>query len=90
MISPEDRETIVRLAQRHGVRRILLFGSSATESPAEAGDIDLAVEGVEPSRFFAFYGDLMFGLSKPVDLVDLGKQSRFTELVRREGIPVYG
>jgi hypothetical protein len=28
-------------------------------------------------------------LSKPVDVVDLSTQSRFVELVEREGVPLY-
>jgi hypothetical protein len=32
----------------------------------------------------------MFRLSKPVDLVDLSKDTRFNALVKREGIPIYG
>jgi hypothetical protein len=55
-----------------------------------AHDIDLAVEGVSPKDFFRFYGDLMFALSKPVDVVDLSGQSKFLDLIRREGVPLYG
>ena len=88
MITECDRTAIVQLAARYGVGRALLFGSSA--DPAREGrDIDLAVEGLPPGRFFAFYGDLVFSLSKPVDLVDLSTDSEFTRLVCREGIPVY-
>jgi hypothetical protein len=53
---------------------------------AEARDIDLAIEGVADANCFAFYGDLMCALSKPVDVIDLSKKSKFTEMVRREGI----
>ena len=68
---------------------MLLFGSSA-DPDREAKDIDLAVEGVAPADFFAFYGELLFSLSKPVDLIDLSTDSKFVRLVRKEGIPVYG
>ena len=68
---------------------MLLFGSSA-DPDHEGDDIDLAVEGVAPADFFRFYGDLIFGLSKPVDLVDLSTDSRFTALIQRDGVVVYG
>lgn len=55
----------------------------------EGRDIDLAVEGLAPEEFFRFYGDLLFSLSKPVDLVDLSQDSKFTRLIRREGLPLY-
>ena len=43
MISKQDKKTIIELATRYKVRRLLVFGSSA--SPAKTGkDIDLAVE----------------------------------------------
>lgn len=89
MLSPLDKATIEELARRYDVGRVLLFGSSATD-PSEANDIDLAVEGLASSRFFSFYADLLFGLSKPVDLVDLSRKSKFTDIIRREGVPVYG
>ena len=88
MISALDRACIKAVAERFGVRRVLLFGSSCRPG-AEGRDIDLAVEGIRPADFFRFYGELVFNLTKPVDLVDLAEDSKFTRLVRREGIPVY-
>lgn len=89
MVSKKDKAAIVDLSRRYGVRRVLLFGSSA-DPAREAEDIDLAVEGIPPKDFFKFYGDLLFSLSKPVDLIDLSHESRFTRLVRRDGIAIYG
>ena len=89
MLSPQDKAKIEDIAQRYRVGRVLLFGSSVNDQ-ADARDIDLAVEGLEPSRFFSFYGDLIFSLSKPVDLVDMGRKSRFTDIIRTEGVAVYG
>jgi predicted nucleotidyltransferase len=89
MIAEKDKTAISRLAQQYGVQKILLFGSSA-DPKKEARDIDLGVLGIEPRRFFEFYGDLMFSLSKPVDLVDLSRNTRFNALIKREGIPLYG
>jgi hypothetical protein len=47
------------------------------------------VEGLEEKHFFAFYGELMCALSKPVDVVDLSTKSRFVDLIQREGIPLH-
>jgi len=89
MISEKERAAITDLSRRYGVKRVLLFGSSA-EASGEGEDIDLAVEGIAPRDFFRFYGDLMFALTKPVDLVDMSKESKFTRLIRREGTAIYG
>ena len=89
MISPQDVKTIRETAQRYGLKRVLLFGSAA-DSRREPRDIDLAVEGLEPARFFQFHGDLLLALSLPVDVFDLSQSGRFAELVRQEGVPIYG
>jgi predicted nucleotidyltransferase len=89
MISATDKARIAGLCEKYRVSKALLFGSSASGS-AISHDIDLAVAGVAPSQFFRFYGELMFSLSKPVDLVDLSRESSFTRLILAEGIPVYG
>ena len=88
MITEDDRMAIAEVAAGYAVNRVVLFGSSA--DPVHQGrDIDLAVEGLPPSEFFAFYGDLLFSVSKPVDLIDLSTESEFAQRVRSEGIPVY-
>jgi len=77
------------IACRYDVGGVLLFGSSA-DPDREGDDIDLAVEGIAPREFFNFYGDLIFNLSKPVDLIDLSKDTKFNRLVSREGVRLYG
>jgi predicted nucleotidyltransferase len=80
---------VAKIARRYGAAAVWLFGSSADER-RRGRDIDLAVEGVAPGRFFRFVGDLMVSLSKPVDVIALQERSKFSALIRREGIPIYG
>lgn len=66
------------LKERFGARRVVLFGSVAGQRPwHERSDIDLAVEGLEPSEFFHAYSacrDLLpRGLE--LDLVPLERAS---------------
>jgi predicted nucleotidyltransferase len=89
MISDSDKNVIVRIARKYNVRRVLLFGSSR-KNPDTARDIDIAVDGVDASIFFDFYRDLIFDLSKPVDVVDLSENTRFTRMVAETGILIYG
>ena len=89
MISNEDKNRLVEIAERYSVSKLYLFGSNL-DSKSEPSDIDLAVEGIADKLFFKFYGELIFALSKPVDLIDLKKKSSFNDMVRSEGILLYG
>ncbi len=89
MITESEKRTIREISERYAAKRVLLFGSSLA-SDREGRDIDLAVEGVSPKDFFRYYGDLMLELSKPVDVIDLSGDSKFTKMIRQEGIPLYG
>jgi predicted nucleotidyltransferase len=87
MITSEEKKTICDISRKYNAKLVLLFGSSLAGS---GHDIDLAVEGVLPGRFYDFYGELMFSLTKPVDLIDLTGTSKFVEMIRREGVSLYG
>lgn len=89
MISEQDKKVLVNLANKYNISRLLLFGSSL-DSNKESNDIDLAVEGLSEDLFFKFYSELIFNLSKPVDLVDIGRESRFRDIILEEGIYLYG
>jgi hypothetical protein len=73
MLTARDRTRIEEIAKRYDVDRVLLFGSSAADE-GEARDIDLAVEGLAPSRFFSFYGELIFA-SSPEFVGEFGTDS---------------
>ncbi len=89
MISEKEKNIIIELAKKYNVKRIILFGS-ASKATNDNRDIDLAVEGLPDNLFFKFYSELIFNLSLPVDLIDLNKRSRFTEIVVSEGVLLYG
>lgn len=89
MILEQERAIILKCAEKYNVSAVFLFGSSmGTE--AEPQDIDIGVKGLRPDLFFKFYGELIQQLPKPVDVVDLSRQSLFTELVEQEGVRIYG
>jgi predicted nucleotidyltransferase len=89
MLSGRDKAVIGRLARRYGAATVWLFGSNA-DARHSGRDVDLAVEGVSPERFFKFAGELMLSLSQPVDVVPLKPRSKFEALIRRDGLPIYG
>ncbi len=88
MITDKDKEIIEQVARKYRVKRVILFGSSISPS-REYRDIDIAVEGIGEKEFYTFYGELLCALSKPVDVVDLSKRTRFVELILQEGVPLY-
>ena len=85
MIDEKDRKIIQNIAGKYKISTVMLFGSSLS-GKNKARDIDIAIEGIADSQFFAFYGELLCVLSKPVDVVDLSKKSKFNELILKEGI----
>lgn len=88
MIAEKDIQLIKDLARKHSISRVLLFGSSISDLD-DARDIDIAIEGIEEGDFYAFCGDVTIALSKPVDVVDISRQSMFSELIRKEGVELY-
>lgn len=89
MITEAQRQIILHYAREYQVDEVLLFGSSL--DPAQTPhDVDLAVKGIDPARFFRFYADLVKHLSQPVDLVDLSRKSLFNDLVEETGLRIYG
>ncbi|PWI46297.1 hypothetical protein CEE45_17580 [Candidatus Heimdallarchaeota archaeon B3_Heim] len=89
MISEIDKKTIQDISEKYHARRVLLFGS-ALDSEEESHDIDIGVEGVPSKDFFRYYGELMLTLSKPIDIIDLSGTSKFIDMIKKEGIPLYG
>lgn len=87
MIKAEDKITIETISRKYRISKVLLFGSSLS-ADIESRDIDIAIEGLADKDYFAFYGELMCALSKPVDVIDLTRRSKFVDLVLKEGVPL--
>lgn len=89
MISEKEKSIIIDIAKRYHIKQVLLFGSNA-DSKTRGVDIDIAVEGILPERFFEFYGELLYDLETPIDVIDLATEGKFTNIIRREGVSLYG
>lgn len=86
-LSKKEKEIIIRIGKKYGVKRLWLFGSTLDPSPkTEPNDIDLAVEGVRPELFYRFYGDLLMELPRPVDLVDMKDGLPVVDDVKEKGV----
>ena len=88
MYSSNLKQIVKSCAEQYGVKSVWLFGS-AVKDEQHANDIDLAVEGLAPDKFFDFYGTLFLELPKMVDLVDLSQNPPISSIVRQKGIRIY-
>jgi uncharacterized protein len=81
------KELIKRAAaalKEAGAREVYLFGSGARGRMHEDSDIDLAVSGLPPEKFFQAMGNAGDILQRPFDLVDLDEVNPFTRYLKEE------
>ena len=70
-----------------GCDECYIFGSISAGRANEQSDIDLAIRGLPPEKFFYVYGQLSMQISRAIDLVDLDDGTRFSQrLQRREAM----
>jgi len=88
-VNLEHLPEAVRALVRIGAKRVILFGSAATD-PQQAGDVDLAVEGIPPEHILDADVALMDILQQPFDLVARELNPQFFSVVERYGKVLYG
>ena len=84
-IEPQQLDRAIALAKSFGATRLILFGSAAS-TLSEAGDMDLACDGVSGWKFYELGARLEEELEIPLDLISLTPPTRFTRLIERKGI----
>ena len=72
-----------------GCREVYVFGSAADGRAGPGSDIDFAVRGCPPERFYALQGELLLTLGRPADLVDLDVDADLTAFLEREAVLVH-
>ncbi|MCL5102733.1 MAG: nucleotidyltransferase domain-containing protein [Armatimonadetes bacterium] len=80
-----DIQTAARILQEAGATEVFVFGSAAHGELRPDSDIDLAVRGLAPEKFFRAMSEVTFAVSRPLDLVDLDESNPFTEYLVEEG-----
>ena len=84
-----DARRIARLLRHHGARRVVGVGSAFSTGRrfTPRSDIDLAVEGLPPDRFFRVSAQACALTDFPVDLVPIETASAaFRRIVHEEGV----
>jgi predicted nucleotidyltransferase len=69
---------------------VYLFGS-CLEKIESAQDIDIAVKGVKPERFFEMYGKILGAVASEIDLVPMENiRNHFAKRILERGRLIYG
>lgn len=79
-----DIHRAVDILKEEGCTEVLVFGSVVNGRFDQDSDIDIAVRGCPPERFFHTYGRLLLALSHPIDLIDLDTHDSFADYLVRE------
>ena len=84
------RDEIAQLAQRHGVRKVVLYGSRARGTHRRTSDIDLAIQGGNTTLFALDAEDELRTLLR-FDVVDLDGpvQPALLASINQEGQVLY-
>ena len=78
-------DSAIAVLKAAGAREVYLFGSAATGTLREGSDIDLAVVGLPPEKFFHTMGEAAHILQRPLDLINLDEENLFTEYLKKKG-----
>jgi len=73
-----------RILKAAGSREVYVFGSAAKGDVEKANDIDFAISGLPPERFFPAMGKVQMALPRQIDLVDLDEDNSFTRYLKDE------
>jgi predicted nucleotidyltransferase len=87
-ITRENLDMVTNILRRYGATRVVIFGS-ALESPAEARDLDLAVDGIQGWDLYRAGAEAERVLGIHLDLIPLAPPSRFTRYIERKGRVLY-
>ena len=90
----KERQTLLAAVLRlldergsdYGIQQAYIFGSLVM--PGRFGpdsDVDIAVEQIEPARFFEAVGEFLATLGREIDLVELAR-CHFAQRIREKGV----
>jgi len=89
-IFKKDLARIVSISKEFGAEKVFLFGS-CLEKVESARDIDIAVKGVKPEKFFEMYGKILGAIASEIDLIPLEDvREHFANRILEKGRLLYG
>ena len=81
-----DIEVATRILKEAGATEVYVFGSAGSGTRRADSDIDLAVAGLPPERFFRAMAAAADAVSCELDLVDLDQDTAFTRYLKQKGV----
>ena len=81
-----DIEKAAGILKSAGCNECYVFGSVSDGRANEKSDIDLAVRGLPPEKYFLVSGQLAMQIKRSIDLVDLDDGSRFSQKLQRREV----
>jgi len=78
-------EQAAAILKAAGAEEVYLFGSTVDGPFHPDSDIDLAVTGLPPDKFFQVMGQTLLVLPRPLDLIDLDVDTPFTRYLKEKG-----
>lgn len=86
----EDLAKIISISKEYGAEKVFLFGS-CLEKVQSAQDIDIAVKGVKPEKFFEMYGKILGVAASEIDLIPLEEvRVHLAKRILESGRLIYG
>lgn len=81
----ESIDQLVAVLKGSGAQAIYMFGSAAKGILRDDSDIDLAVSGLPPEKFFKVFSIASSMSDRPIHLIDLDEVTPFTSYLKEEG-----
>jgi predicted nucleotidyltransferase len=78
-------DKVASALKKAGAQEVYLFGSATVGTISEYSDIDLAVAGLPPEKFFYAMGKAHRIIGRPLDLIDLDVTTPFTDYLKKKG-----
>ena len=79
----------IEILKGGGCHEVYVLGSVAEDRVGPDSDIDFAVRGCPPERFFKLQGRLLMELNRSADLIDLDIDAELTAFLEREAVLVH-
>ncbi len=79
----------IEILKSGGCHEVYVLGSVAEGRVGPNSDIDFAVRGCPPERFFKLQGRLLMELGRSADLIDLDIDADWAAFLEREAVLVH-